>query len=173
VFFVGMVIVGMVNHSSAPWRSLLMSILQPIIEQLKREREAFAADAQGEGSTPAAAHNTHRTSTLGCHAAWYVENLEHCSEPMLQYELAWIQGRIQALEHCCRHDQSEADSRLELANHRHVTDMLAETQLFQTLLLREFAARGLHPKPPKADVIPSEEAWEITSQKVKESWGIL
>jgi len=150
-----------------------MSLLQPIIEQLNRDREASAADVQADAGTTYSAKESLRTSALGCHASWYVENLEHCSEPMLQYESAWIQGRIQALQHCCREAESKAETPLEWTNQERVTEMLAESQLFLTLLLREFAARGLQPKPPKADVIPSEEAWEITSQKVKELWGIL
>jgi hypothetical protein len=90
---------------------------------------------------------------------------------MLHYEWAWLHGRIDALEHFVGRERrnhaaaSDAVQRCE--------QMLSESGLFRTLLEEEFTARGLQPSAPRADVVPSEEAWEITSQKVKEDWGIL
>jgi hypothetical protein len=51
--------------------------------------------------------------------------------------------------------------------------MLSESQLFRTLLLQEISSRGLTPLPPQGEVIASEEAWEITSNTVRQEWGIL
>lgn len=150
-----------------------MSLLQPIIEQLDRQRKSPCTDRPADGSSTPASDHYLRSSTLGCHALWYVENLEQCSAPMLQYESAWINGRIDALERCLsKHGRNGEISRSE-EELQIVGQMLEESQLFLSLLLREFAARGLDPAPPKAAVIPSEEAWEITSQKVKEEWGIV
>lgn len=138
-----------------------MSLIQPLLERRHRHRRSailagppMAKDGDPDGDEL-------RTSSLGCHATWYRENLGQCNEPMLHYEWAWLNGRIEALEHC--HDACRGG----------LGEMLAESQLFRTLLLREFAARGLTPSPPRATVVPSEEAWEITSVRVKEEWGIL
>jgi hypothetical protein len=171
-----------------------MSLLQPILEQLNQERRARApvpwletnhwlgfGAQEGDSS---GSDDQLRSSALGCHASWYRDNLAHCSEPMLQYEWAWINQRIDALDHqrtqgtpaLCfvENSSSEQDNEPGLAPlHGNLAERLAESQLFLTLLLREFAMRGLRPSTPKAAVIPSEEAWEITSQLVKEEWGIL
>jgi hypothetical protein len=138
-----------------------MSLIKPILERRHRHRRSAASDGSNSAIGASTAGDELRTSSLGCHATWYRENLGQCNEPMLQYEWAWLNGRIDALEHV------QADGKGAFR------EMLAETQLFRTLLLREFAARGMSPSPPKANVIPSEEAWEITSLRVKEEWGIL
>jgi len=150
-----------------------MSLLQPIFEQLNRERGSESSALLREGREAEAFPQGLRTSVLGCHAAWYRENLSHCSEPMLQYEWAWMNAHIDALEqfrcdalgHEGVHASGPRDA--QLAAH------LSESPLFLTLLLREFACRGLRPSPVKATVIPSEEAWEITSLQVKQEWGIV
>lgn len=138
-----------------------MSLIQPILERRHRHRRSAASNGTQAATGADSSGDELRTSSLGCHATWYRENLIQCNEPMLQYEWAWLNGRIDALEHC--HDDGNGP----------LGEMLAESQLFRTLLMREFAARGLSPSPPKATVIPSEEAWEITSLRVKEEWGIL
>jgi hypothetical protein len=138
-----------------------MSLIKPILERRHRHRRSTAPDAPKIANGACTVGDELRTSSLGCHATWYRENLGQCNEAMLQYEWAWLNGRIDALEHV------QDDGKGAFG------EMLAETQLFRTLLLREFAARGLSPSPPKATVIPSEEAWEITSLRVKEEWGIL
>jgi len=172
-----------------------MSLLQPILEQLQQERRAkaplpwqetnhwvgFAApERDGSGSD-----DQLRSSALGCHASWYRDNLADCSEAMLQYEWAWINQRIDALDRQRTQESSPlslvADSSHAKSDepdppaplHGSLAEHLAESQLFLNLLLREFAVRGMRPSTPKAAVIPSEEAWEITSKLVKEEWGIL
>jgi hypothetical protein len=136
-------------------------ILRPILRQLRREQGP-------RPGRPASPQESLRTSSLGCHASWYRENLGHCSAPMLQYEWAWMNGRIAALRHCRAGQAGELacppESRIEA--------LLSETQVFRTLLLQEFASRGLRPEPPRGTVVPSEEAWEITSASIRQQWGI-
>jgi hypothetical protein len=138
-----------------------MSLIKPILERRHRHRRSATSGGLQAVTEASTVGDELRTSSLGCHATWYRENLGQCNEPMLQYEWAWLNGRIDALEHV------QDDGKGAFG------EMLAESQLFRTLLLREFASRGLTPLPPKATVIPSEEAWEITSLRVKEEWGIL
>ncbi|MEB3256018.1 MAG: hypothetical protein VKJ05_06485 [Synechococcaceae cyanobacterium] len=102
---------------------------------------------------------------LGCHASWYRDNLALCNEAMLQYEWAWIKGRIATLIRYradgCRYPQ---DGKLER--------LLHESQRCRSLLRQEFSRRGLRPLPPRGPVVASEEAWEITSCSVRQAWGI-
>jgi len=138
-----------------------MSLIQPLLERRHRHRRSVTCEDTFKASGADTAGDELRTSSLGCHATWYRDNLVQCNQPMLQYEWAWLNGRIDALEHCLEQGRGT------------LGEMLAEAQLFRTLLLREFAARGISPSSPKAIVIPSEEAWAITSLQVKEEWGIL
>lgn len=131
-----------------------------------------------------------RVSSLGCQASWYRDNLGHCSEAMLQYEWAWMHGRIAALARCRigAHGNSEGDAVTNSVDHgegnspesaaapcpppARLQELLSECQLFHTLLLQEFTSRGLRPLPPRGPVVASEEAWEITSASVRQAWGI-
>jgi hypothetical protein len=149
-----------------------MSMLRPIIEQLNRERATRHTFTAEEGGGQECVQGL-RSSPLGCHATWYRENLSHCSEAMLQYEWAWMNGRIDALEHCRHEEGSPAGDQDTGPEAARLADLLSESQLFLTLLLREFAGRGLRPSAAKGTVIPSEEAWEITSLQVKQDWGIV
>jgi hypothetical protein len=143
----------------SPPSAVSVPILEPILEQLRRERH--------EASPPQAAAGL-RSSSLGCHASWYRENLSHCSEAMLQYEWAWMTGRLAALRHCRAGEGGE----LACPPRQRLDGLLSEAQLFRTLLLQEFASRGLRPLPPRGTVVASEEAWEITSASVRQEWGI-
>lgn len=155
----------------SPPLAVSVPILEPILEQLLRERDEatpphIAAASEGEPSTVEAGL---RSSSLGCHASWYRENLSHCSEAMLQYEWAWMNGRLAALRHCRASEGSELAA---CPPEPRLDGLLSESQLFRTLLLQEFASRGLRPLPPRGTVVASEEAWEITSASVRQEWGI-
>jgi hypothetical protein len=155
----------------SPPLTVSLPILEPILEQLQRERTEITAPLQPSNwpaVEPCSVQEGLRTSSLGCHASWYRENLNHCSEPMLQYEWAWMNGRIVTLGHCRAGEGGE----LACPPEPRLEEMLSESQLFRTLLLQEFASRGLRPLPPRAAVVPSEEAWEITSASVRQEWGI-
>jgi hypothetical protein len=108
-----------------------------------------------------------RPAPLGRQASWYRDNLALCSEAMLQYEWAWMKGRIAALVRC-RADApaSQCPQGGELER------LLRESQLCHSLLRQEFAHRRLRPLPPRGPVVASEEAWEITSSSVRQAWGI-
>jgi len=106
---------------------------------------------------------------LKCHATCYRENLERCTEPMLQYEWAWLRERLAALRSC------QGDPALvgRLGGIDHVNLLISEAVLFQLLLQEEFSRRGFTPRAVEAPLVPSEEAWEITSLQVKQDWGIV
>ena len=116
-----------------------------------------------------------RTSSLGGHASWYRDNLSHCSEAMLHYEWAWMGERIAALNHgrfAAGGDGATGPQGIACPPEPRLAELLSESQLFHTLLLREFAARGLRPLPLRGPVVASEEAWNIASASVRQAWGI-
>ncbi len=159
-----------------------MSVIQPILERLQHDCDPLESPSS---SSPTALQEegaaSLRGSALGSHATWYRENLGQCNEPMLQYEWAWMNGRIATL----RHFQSSGSGPAVQADARggdgselrqldpRLAALLSESQLFRTLLLQEFSSRGLTPMPPRGTVVKSEEAWEITSTEVRQQWGIL
>lgn len=106
-----------------------------------------------------------RRPRLGCQARWYRDNLALCTEAMLQYEWAWMKGRLAALVRC-RTDAGRDPQNGELQK------LLRESRLCHSLLRQEFAGRGLRPRPARGPVVASEEAWEITSSSVRQAWGI-
>lgn len=159
-----------------------MSVIQPILERLQHDCDPLESQ---QSVSPSAVQELGsarlRESALGCHATWYRENLGKCNEPMLQYEWAWMNGRIATLRHfhssgggsAARPDARGCDgSELGQLDPR-LAGLLAESQLFRTLLLQEFSSRGLTPMPPRGTVVDSEQAWEITSTAVRQEWGIL
>jgi|LakMenEpi03Aug12_release.lakeMendotaPanAssembly.Ray.scaffolds.fasta_scaffold192197_3 hypothetical protein len=160
-----------------------MSVIQPILERLQQDCNPWESQSSdGSEAREQCASAGLRSSALGCHATWYRENLGQCNEPMLQYEWAWMNGRLATLRHFQRSGSGPAalamDARVadgsELSQlDPRLAEMLSESQLFRTLLLQEFSSRGLTPLPPQGEVIASEEAWEITSNTVRQEWGIL
>jgi hypothetical protein len=110
-----------------------------------------------------------RRAPLGCQASWYRDNLALCSEAMLQYEWAWMKGRIAALVRCRADAPAQAR---QCPQGGDLERLLGESQLCHSLLRQEFACRGLRPLPPLGPVVASEEAWEITSSSVRQAWGI-
>ncbi len=106
---------------------------------------------------------------IKCHASCYRENLARCSDPMLQYERAWLQEQLRAL----RNVQGQPAQMARLGGEERLNGLVSQSVLFQLLLQNEFARRGLEPREPPAPVVAAEEAWEITSVQVKRDWGIL
>jgi hypothetical protein len=157
-----------------------MSLLQPILAKLPptaERTEGRRPSGHEAVCGPVETANARADSLpccpndLSCCANWYRENLQVCNDAMLHYEWAWLHGRIDALERfLVQESLGMTDDRILL---QRCEQMLRESQLFRTLLIEEFSSRGLHHSPPPAEVVASEEAWEITSQKVKQDWGIL
>jgi hypothetical protein len=106
---------------------------------------------------------------IKCQAGCYRENLARCSDPMLQYEWAWLQEQLRAL----RDWQSQPAMLARLGGEQRLNGLVSQSVLFQLLLQNEFARRGLEPRDPPGPVVAAEEAWEITSVQVKRDWGIL
>lgn len=136
-----------------------MSVIQPILDHLQHEgdhapspRSSDCADGQDQATVSL------RGSRLGSDASWYRENLGLCNEPMLQYEWAWMNGRIATLRHF--HSSGggasvRADGRAGEGSERsqfdlRLAELLSESQLFRTLLLQELSSRGITPMPAQA-----------------------
>ncbi|KEF42294.1 MAG: hypothetical protein ER33_06325 [Cyanobium sp. CACIAM 14] len=106
---------------------------------------------------------------IKCQAGCYRENLVRCSDPMLQYEWAWLQQQQRVL----RDFQGQPEMMARLGGEQRLNGLVSQSVLFQLLLQNEFARRGLEPRESPGPVVAAEEAWEITSVQVKREWGIL
>jgi len=130
-----------------------MSFLSDVIQILKSSRGI----------------NTMSKEAMNTHAACYRENLRGCNDAMLQYEWAWLEEHVQAL----RRNQLQPELMVSLGGEDNVKILISECVLFQLILQEEFGRRRLTPRGTSAPIVPSEEAWEITSLKVKQDWGIV
>jgi hypothetical protein len=110
-----------------------------------------------------------KKEAMNCHASCYRDNLHHCNDAMLQYEWAWLEEHVQAL----RRSQLQPEVMTSLGGVENVKILISECVLFQLILQEEFGRRHLSPLGSHASIVPSEEAWEITSLKVKQDWGIV
>jgi len=106
---------------------------------------------------------------MNCHASCYRENLRSSSDAMLQYEWAWLEEHVQAL----RRSHLQPELIRSLGGEANVKILISECVLFQLILQAEFGRRHLAPLGSAAAIVPTEEAWEITSLKVKQDWGIV
>ena len=106
---------------------------------------------------------------LGVRSEQYLRELQRCTDAMLQYEWAWLEEHVQAL----RRSQLQPELMVSLGGEDNVKILISECVLFQLILQEEFGRRHLTPRGTTAPIVPSEEAWEITSLKVKQDWGIV
>jgi hypothetical protein len=113
--------------------------------------------------------DTMTKEAMNCHASCYRENLHSCTDAMLQYEWAWLDEHVQAL----RRSQLQPEVMTSLGGEENVKILISECVLFQLILQEAFGRRHLSPLGSHAPIVPSEEAWEITSLKVKQDWGIV
>lgn len=106
--------------------------------------------------------------TLRCHRQCYRDHLERCSDAMLQYEWAWIHEQVDHLRRCFL----DPDGMNRWGGRLRVQILLEEAVMLLGVIERVFQQRQLVPLVSRPGVVPSEEAWEITSLAVKQAWGI-
>jgi len=87
---------------------------------------------------------------------------------MLQYEWAWIHEQVDRLRRCCL----DPELMIRWGGRARVHILLEEAVMLLGVLERVFQQRRLVPLAEQPGVVPSEEAWEITSLAVKQAWGI-
>lgn len=136
-----------------------MSYLREIMQRLTAAQATAAHSAAAE--VPA-------NPLLGLHSRQYAERLAACSDPMLQYELAWLEQHREALALCRVNPEM-----LQVAGgEHHLAQMLEETEQFEALLAAEIDRRGLAPDRHRHTVVANEHAWELSHAAICEAWGI-
>jgi len=105
---------------------------------------------------------------LKCRVDEYQSKLETCTPAMLQYEWAWLNEHIQALELCL----SQPKMSHELGGSVHVEKLLEESKQFQIVLEEMFHTRMIHPSDKHKPINPGEHAWEVSQQNLREIWEL-
>ncbi len=128
-----------------------MSYLREIMQRLTSRRPAAMPD---------------RVQRL--HVDDYLSRLQRCSEPMLQYEWAWLEEHIEALD-LCRSQPGMAEAAGGAA---HVASLLEESRRFRDLLGAEMDRRGVAAAVHRHTLVPTEHSWELTDAAIRARWGI-
>ena len=134
-----------------------MSNLRQIMQRL-----AEAESKKGKGTL------ADFSELLKCHVDEYQSKLESGTPAMLQYEWAWLNEHIQALELCL----SQLTMSNEIGGLLHVEVLLEESKQFQFVLEDMFHTRMIHPSVQHHPVNPGEHAWELSHQGLRETWGL-
>ena len=141
-----------------------MSYLREIMQRLTAAQTSTAQ--AGDAASSSNAPPSH--PLLGLHSQQYAEQLAACTDPMLRYELAWLEQHREALELCRVNPEM-----LQVAGgERHLQQLLEETGRFEALLEQEIERRGLAPDPHRHTVVANEHAWELCHATICEAWGI-
>jgi hypothetical protein len=134
-----------------------MSTLRQIMQRL-----AEAESKQGKRGS------ADFSELIKCHVDEYQNKLDTCTPAMLQYEWAWLNEHIQALELC----QSQPTMCHEVGGPFHVEMLLEESRQFQIVLEEMFHTRMIHPSAQHHPINPCEHAWEVSQQSLREMWGL-
>lgn len=132
-------------------------------------REIMQRLAEGNGRRPIDRSNmqTDERELVKLHVDTYQTKLEHCSKAMLQYEWAWWKEHIDALELCL----SQPDMCDQIGGYGHVQKLLAESRECQRVLVDAMKAAMVNPAGHGHSIHPSEHAWEVSLNSVRDEWG--
>jgi hypothetical protein len=133
-----------------------MSYLRQIMQRL-----------QARSTTPPLPEAADDSGLLEEHLRLYAQNLERCTEAMLQYECAWLEQHLETLELC----GVEPGMLASIGGVNRLHRLLEESRRFQTLLERRMADLGLEAARHRAGIIASEHAWELTDPALRRAWG--
>lgn len=108
----------------------------------------------------------------GDHAKFQVDayraDLRKCTEPMLQYEWAWWNEHIEALELCLTRPQMYN----EIGGHEHVLKRIEASRGCQRILDEAMQTKMVKPSNHSHHIHPTEHAWELSEENVRREWGI-
>ncbi len=137
-----------------------MSYLREIMERLSAARTARQPLEEQPSSADATGLEHHLRSYQG--------QLQLCSPAMLQYEWAWMEEHIDALELCCSQPEHLAGA----GGQGRVRALLEESLRFRDLLAAEMASRQVEPAQHRGTLVASEHAWELGLASIRRQWGI-
>lgn len=128
-----------------------MSELRQIMERLHRR-------SAGSGSPPLAP-----AAELP-----FRDELQHCSDAMLQYEWSWLSRHEEGLSLC-----RSSDTMTKAAGGpQQLERLIQQAHTYRDELQALFCQRGLAPQQPSNPVEPSEHAWDLSHAALREAWGI-
>jgi hypothetical protein len=140
-----------------------MSYLRQIMQRLQQRRSG------GSPPPPASAGSEGSDGPEGLrrHLEQYRQRLEQCSDPMLQYEWAWLEEHLAVLELAAGNPEMQATA----GGEQRIRGLLEESRRFQELLEAAFRQRGLSPASHRGSVVASEHAWELSQPAIRRQWG--
>ncbi|EDY38928.1 hypothetical protein CPCC7001_1807 [Cyanobium sp. PCC 7001] len=98
----------------------------------------------------------------------FQDELERCTDAMLQYEWAWLERHREDLEQCRFNptmlEASGGSTHLEL--------LIAQASQYAIQLEELFRQRGLVPSRHSHTVAAAEHAWELSNPGLRAQWGI-
>ncbi|WP_157665281.1 hypothetical protein [Cyanobium sp. NIES-981] len=98
----------------------------------------------------------------------FSDELEHCTDAMLQYEWAWLERHREDLEQC-RFNPTMLEA---TGGRAHLEALIAQASQYAAQLEEIFSRKGLMPCQHSHSVAPAEHAWELSNQGLREQWGI-
>lgn len=98
----------------------------------------------------------------------YRNKLTTCTPGMLQYELAWLCDRIEALELCVCQPEMFG----EIGGLARAERMLADSRVEMSVLEEHLRERNIDALSHRHEVHPGEHAWEVTCHTLREKWGM-
>jgi hypothetical protein len=104
----------------------------------------------------------------GAHLEHYRQQLEQCCPAMVQYEWAWLEQHIEALELC----GSQPEMLSTAGGAARVEALLAESQQCRELVVQRLDALAVEPGRHRHTVVPTEHAWELSHPEIRRQWGI-
>jgi hypothetical protein len=132
-----------------------MSYLRQIMRRLHDRSAADPPEGPGE------------PARLEEHLEAYAARLRDCSDAMLDYEAAWLERHIETLELCARQPAMLAS----VGGAVRVERLLQESRRFRQLLEQCRQERGLAEARPRAAVVATEHAWELSDPSLRRAWG--
>jgi hypothetical protein len=134
-----------------------MSHLREIMQRLASRQSP--AGAPGSGPAPTTAHAPQ---------VLFQDELEQCTDAMLQYEWVWLERHREDLEQCRFNP-----TMLEAAGGSvHLELLIAQASRYASQLEELFSRRGLEPSRHTHTVAAAEHAWELSNPGLRAQWGI-
>ena len=132
-------------------------------------REIMQKLAEAHSELPRGTMDETSSAHLKDNLEEYRSKIGSCNTGMLQYEWAWLNEHIEALELCvCQPAMGR-----EIGGHAHAEQLLAESKQQKSALEELFQQRRIHPAVHHHEIHPGEHAWDVRNEMTKKNWGMV
>lgn len=138
-----------------------MSHLREIMQKLAQAHRELQSGKMDDSSAA--------SELLKANLDEYLSKIKACNTGMLQYEWAWLNEHIDALQLCV----CQPEMWREIGGHGHAERLLAESKQQRSALEELFKKRGIHPAAHHHEIHPGEHAWDVRSEISKRNWGMV